>query len=195
MAHRSDTDWSRADGRTAMKPDPPLTYEFQIKGHLDNRRASSFDGQELLYDGSNTILRGPVTDQAALHGLLAKFRLAWDGQRLSLNSIGQSGIGVGFHTPRSCTVQPSTSQRITDGDQSISYRWKSSAASNPGRFAWVYPGSRTASAHRPCRGRSGDAGRDWPPRSRPSGHRAHRWSTGKPLQQRTTSFASPERSS
>lgn len=55
-------------------PDQPLTYEFHINGNLDNRWASWFEGLELLYHGSNTILRGPVVDQAALHGLLAKFR-------------------------------------------------------------------------------------------------------------------------
>lgn len=55
-------------------PEPPLTYEFHIKGHLDDRWANWFEGLELLYDGSTTILRGPVADQAAMHGQLSKFR-------------------------------------------------------------------------------------------------------------------------
>jgi len=50
-------------------------YEIRLKGHLETRWAAWFDGLSLSHesDGS-TILRGPVVDQAALHGLLQKVR-------------------------------------------------------------------------------------------------------------------------
>ena len=50
-------------------------YEIRLKGHLQPRWAAWFDGLSLSHesDGS-TILRGPVVDQAALHGLLQKVR-------------------------------------------------------------------------------------------------------------------------
>ncbi len=53
----------------------PGLYEIRIKGHLDDRRAVSFEGLTLTREGSgNTLLVGPVIDQAALHGLLRKVR-------------------------------------------------------------------------------------------------------------------------
>ena len=53
----------------------PELYEIRIKGHLDNRWAHWFGGLTItLEDGGDTLLTGPVVDQAALHGLLKKVR-------------------------------------------------------------------------------------------------------------------------
>jgi hypothetical protein len=50
-------------------------YEIRIKGHLDARWAARFEGLTLtLEDNGDTLLTGPVVDQAALHGLLRKVR-------------------------------------------------------------------------------------------------------------------------
>ena len=50
-------------------------YEIRIQGHLETRWGSWFDGLTLTTEGDGTtILRGPVIDQAALHGLLQKVR-------------------------------------------------------------------------------------------------------------------------
>lgn len=50
-------------------------YEIRIKGHLDNSWASWFEGLAItLEDNGETLLTGPVVDQAALHGLLRKVR-------------------------------------------------------------------------------------------------------------------------
>ena len=50
-------------------------YEIRIQGRLDDRWASWLDDLDLSHtaDGT-TVLRGPVVDQAALHGLLNKLR-------------------------------------------------------------------------------------------------------------------------
>ena len=50
-------------------------YEIRLKGHLDARWAAWFDGLALTQDNDGTtVIRGPVFDQAALHGLLQKVR-------------------------------------------------------------------------------------------------------------------------
>ena len=53
----------------------PRVYNIRLKGHLDARWATSFDGLSFTHasDGT-TILSGPVVDQAALHGLLRRVR-------------------------------------------------------------------------------------------------------------------------
>ncbi len=50
-------------------------YSFRVKGHLDRERSSWFDGLTITNttDGE-TILSGPIDDQAALHGVLLKIR-------------------------------------------------------------------------------------------------------------------------
>jgi len=53
----------------------PGSYEIRIKGHLDHRWADWFEGLTItLEDTGETLLTGPVVDQAALHGLLRKVR-------------------------------------------------------------------------------------------------------------------------
>ena len=50
-------------------------YELRIQGHLDQHWSSWFGGLTLQNeDDGTTTLRGPVIDQADLHGLLAKVR-------------------------------------------------------------------------------------------------------------------------
>ena len=50
-------------------------YEIRLRGRLDHRRAAWFDGMTLTHgDDGTTVLRGPVEDQAALHGVLARLR-------------------------------------------------------------------------------------------------------------------------
>jgi len=53
----------------------PELYEIRIKGHLDDRWTNWFGGLTItLEDNGDTLLTGPVIDQAALHGLLKKVR-------------------------------------------------------------------------------------------------------------------------
>jgi len=49
--------------------------EIRIEGHLDARWAAWFDGLTLTHSSDGTtVIRGPIADQAALHGLLQKVR-------------------------------------------------------------------------------------------------------------------------
>jgi hypothetical protein len=53
----------------------PGIYKIRIKGHLDDRWAAEFEGLAITREeGGDTLLTGPVVDQAALHGLLKKIR-------------------------------------------------------------------------------------------------------------------------
>jgi hypothetical protein len=50
-------------------------YEIRIKGHLTDRWADWFGELTItLEDNGETLVRGLVVDQAALHGLLRKVR-------------------------------------------------------------------------------------------------------------------------
>ncbi len=50
-------------------------YEIRIQGHLDQHWSEWFDGLDITYDvDDNTVLRGPLVDETALHGVLIKVR-------------------------------------------------------------------------------------------------------------------------
>ena len=49
-------------------------YEIRVKGVLDGRWTAWFEDLQVTSDGEETVISGPVADQAALHGLLTKVR-------------------------------------------------------------------------------------------------------------------------
>ena len=52
-----------------------MRYEIRVEGILDECWSGWFDGMQVTSQtDSVTVIAGPVTDQAALHGLLAKVR-------------------------------------------------------------------------------------------------------------------------
>jgi hypothetical protein len=59
----------------ANKLDQPMVYQIRVKGHLGRQWTDWFEGMTItLEEGGDTLLTGPVVDQAALHGLLRKVR-------------------------------------------------------------------------------------------------------------------------
>lgn len=61
--------------RSAANHLPLEQYEICIKGHLDPFWANWFEGFAIaLKDNGETLLSGPVVDQAALYGVLIKVR-------------------------------------------------------------------------------------------------------------------------
>jgi hypothetical protein len=55
--------------------DRPAMYQIRIKGNLDQKWSDWFEGFVITpQDNDETLLTGPVADQPALHGLLAKVR-------------------------------------------------------------------------------------------------------------------------
>ena len=73
------------------RPHGPAHYELRIEGHLDRHWSAWFGGLVLsCEEDGTTTLRGAVTDQAELHGLLAKVR-----------DLGATLISVAAIDPRS----------------------------------------------------------------------------------------------
>jgi hypothetical protein len=53
----------------------PTAYQIRIKGHLGAQWSDWFEGLTItLEEHGDTLLSGPVADQAALHGLIKKVR-------------------------------------------------------------------------------------------------------------------------
>jgi hypothetical protein len=64
-----------ANQHDSTGPNPPMVYEIRIKGYLDQQWTEWFEGMSITQaDNGETVLTGPVVDQAALYGLLRKVR-------------------------------------------------------------------------------------------------------------------------
>lgn len=74
-----------------QRPNPdlkqPTVYQIRIKGYLSQQWMNWFDGLTIkLEENGDTLLTGPVVDQAALHGILKKVR-DLGMPLLSINSV------------------------------------------------------------------------------------------------------------
>jgi hypothetical protein len=57
------------------EPSQPTVYQIKIKGHLGPQWTDWFEGLTIrLEEDGDTLLSGPVVDQAVLYGLLKKVR-------------------------------------------------------------------------------------------------------------------------
>lgn len=67
-------------GATSQEPDGqldpsrPMAYQIRITGQLGSRWADWFEGLTITLEGGDTLITGPVVDQAALQGLLKRVR-------------------------------------------------------------------------------------------------------------------------
>ena len=62
---------ARDDGRV---PAPGQRYEIRVRGRVSDATLSSFEGMDADLAPAETVLHGPVTDQAGLHGLLDRIQ-------------------------------------------------------------------------------------------------------------------------
>jgi hypothetical protein len=62
-----------------MRWDRPVTlsssYEIRIRGRVGDSLLASFEDMDAAVRPAETVLRGPVADQAQLHGLLERIQL------------------------------------------------------------------------------------------------------------------------
>jgi hypothetical protein len=68
---------SKEISKLNSEPAPTQTtiYQIRVKSHLGSEWTDWFDGLAVtLEENGDTLLTGPVVDQAALHGLLRKVR-------------------------------------------------------------------------------------------------------------------------
>jgi hypothetical protein len=76
-----------------LDPSQPTVYQIRIKGHLGRQWTDWFEGLTITAeDNGDTLLTGPVIDQAALHGLLRKVR------DLGLQLLSVIGVEPGLST-------------------------------------------------------------------------------------------------
>ena len=78
-------------------------YEIRVRGHLDQHWSAWFAGLAITYDADdNTVLRGPLVDESALHGVLIKVQdLALP--LLSVNRV-EAGTQAGTPTPHNAST-------------------------------------------------------------------------------------------
>ena len=50
----------------------PSRYEIRVRGRLGEKVAARFAGFDMEVEPAETVLRGPVRDQSALHGILGQ---------------------------------------------------------------------------------------------------------------------------
>jgi hypothetical protein len=73
-----------------MKGEQVSVYEIRVKGHLGDRWSGWFDGLEITnLENGEAVLSGEITDQAALHGVLAKVR-DLGLPLVAVNSVGRA---------------------------------------------------------------------------------------------------------
>lgn len=71
----------------------PARYEIRVDDVLDDRWADWFGGLHVSSEATQTVITGPLADQAALHGVLAKIR----DLGLCLISVRRLGPGEARH--------------------------------------------------------------------------------------------------
>jgi hypothetical protein len=52
----------------------PTSYQIVVRGELSQRFSTAFDGMTVEAGDGQTVITGPVVDQAHLHGLLDRVR-------------------------------------------------------------------------------------------------------------------------
>jgi hypothetical protein len=58
-----------------IDPSQEMVYQIRLKGHLGREWSDWFEGLTITLEANgDTLLTGPVVDQAALHGVLRKVR-------------------------------------------------------------------------------------------------------------------------
>jgi hypothetical protein len=63
------------DLQMELNPGQPVVYQIRVRSHLGSNWTDWFNGLTVtLEENGDTLLTGPVIDQAALYGLLKKVR-------------------------------------------------------------------------------------------------------------------------
>jgi hypothetical protein len=62
----------RLDTDSMDEPARALCYEIRVRGRLGETLLAAFPGLHARAEGAETVLRGKLADQSALHGVLAQ---------------------------------------------------------------------------------------------------------------------------
>ena len=74
----ADADATKEGGRFDVGP---LEYEIRVSGLVPESLLAEIEGVQVVVEPVQTVMRGPVLDQAALHGIINRL------QRLGLDLI------------------------------------------------------------------------------------------------------------
>lgn len=87
------------DSTQNIDPSKPMIYQIRIKGHLDEQWTDWFSGLTITLEESGySLLTGPITDQAALFGLLR--RVSDLGMKLiSFNQVDTDNQQISTNKP------------------------------------------------------------------------------------------------
>jgi hypothetical protein len=83
-------------------PPPPQRYEIRVRGHLGATTRRAFPDLHAEIQGGDTLLRGAVPDQAALHGVLSQI----EALGLDLLELRRLPRGAPGETPGHLTSAP-----------------------------------------------------------------------------------------
>jgi hypothetical protein len=95
-----------------------MSFQIRITGRLDARWAEWFEGLAITFDGGDTLITGPVVDQAALHGLLKRVR-----------DLGMPLVSVGPVEPGPTTTLGTGRAGVTDVTSDVGVRGLSMSTS------------------------------------------------------------------
>jgi hypothetical protein len=87
-------------------PHRAISYEFVVRGRLGDLLLHAFPDLEAETRGGDTVLRGALTDQAALHGVLAEL----EALGIELLALYRLSLGPG---------KPGERPEPSDGDRSL----------------------------------------------------------------------------
>ena len=102
-------------GAMSQESDPqpdssrPMAYQIRITGQLGSQWADWFEGLTITLDGGDTLITGPVVDQAALHGLLKRVR------DLGMPLVSVSPVESGPPTPLGTSLAGASDVRSNVG--------------------------------------------------------------------------------
>ena len=89
----------------------PTYYHIRMKGHLDDHWSAWFDNMTINNQANGeTVLHGPLVDQAALHGVLIRIR------DLSLPLLAISAVETGDRSVQTLVTAPLATCEIAAGD-------------------------------------------------------------------------------
>jgi RimJ/RimL family protein N-acetyltransferase len=112
---------------TTISPITPTTYEIRVDGHLDDHWSDWLALAITLNQDGTSTLRGPVADQAQLHGVLAGLRdigaillelRSRPDEEPQDEAAGDAVLGRALHTER-LTLRPATA-----GDADATWRYR-----------------------------------------------------------------------
>ncbi|UCG26327.1 MAG: hypothetical protein JSW55_10210 [Chloroflexota bacterium] len=112
-----------------------LQVEIRVKGHLDQSWSEWLDGLVFRYaEGDETVMSGPIADQAALYGLVSKLRdIGLSLQSIRLLGNCNSPAPPGEPAPDSPDQRSSPAPQHATVDEEASRQKPEAKRNNPRR--------------------------------------------------------------